>query len=669
MQQLPAGVAALLRQPPPSPSIPIGRRIAAAAAAWALLPQRYAQQAAARGVRLELAAQPAARRAPTWTSDPALITHISELEKEHIIERVRTDSEEVNGCQHRVFAVPKPDGGIRMIYDARYLNEHIVHRPFKMQGIATALQLLRQGDWMYKVDVKKAYCHVPMAAEQRRLLQFEVNGTLYRFTTLPFGVSSAPRLFSKLLRPVQALLGQCGIRSVFYLDDLLVLGDTMLQAERNGLLLRRLLQALGFTVNEDKSSVEARQHLEFLGLELDARNMTLSVPASKVRDLRRDLRRATARSQTPRSLSTLLGKLRFVAPAVHMAGARLAELQRLKNECRRRAGWDGVVQLTERALDDIEWWLHTLVDKGAQRFELRPSVVLVTDASSRGWGAARLDNDAARQVQARVQMGGSVAASRLPPEELWNSGTATARGFWGQAGRHRRSNNFRELKAILNGLDKLVPRREDGQRQDVLILTDNSTAASCIRRWYSPSPRLLALVTRVAALAEERQLRLVSQHVPGTKIGQADTLSRAPRDDWKLKPDVFRRVQQRLDLRQPCSIDLFASRTSTQLPVYVSRERKDLVAAAHDAFSLSWSRLTTPWMFPPFRVLNNVVNKLRIDRPEEGVLVVPDWPSAPWYPAAMGLAKQTHIIGPWQRVLQYEVPPSDAAYNLLALRL
>ena len=65
------------------------------------------------------------------------------------------------------------------------------------------------------------YYTVPVNQDHRRYLRFRYQGTLYEFCCLPFGLSSAPRAFTKLLKPVATLLRSMGIRIVIYLDDIL----------------------------------------------------------------------------------------------------------------------------------------------------------------------------------------------------------------------------------------------------------------------------------------------------------------------------------------------------------------------------------------------------------------------------------------------------------------
>ena len=48
-------------------------------------------------------------------------------------------------------------------------------------------------------------------------------GHSYEFTSLPFGLSTAPWVFTKALRSVIGLLQKRGIRCVIYLDDILIM--------------------------------------------------------------------------------------------------------------------------------------------------------------------------------------------------------------------------------------------------------------------------------------------------------------------------------------------------------------------------------------------------------------------------------------------------------------
>ena len=120
---------------------------------------------------------------------------------------------------------------------------------------------------MMKLDLKDAYYTIPAHHKHRyrRYLQFIFQDKLYEFRCLPFGLSSAPRGFTKMLKPVAALLRSQGVRVVFYLDDILLLHQSKDEQWKLFHQVLDLLQSLGFTVKREKCSAYPTQQLIFLG--------------------------------------------------------------------------------------------------------------------------------------------------------------------------------------------------------------------------------------------------------------------------------------------------------------------------------------------------------------------------------------------------------------------
>ncbi|KAN0025784.1 hypothetical protein ACTFIU_000047 [Dictyostelium citrinum] len=95
-----------------------------------------------------------------------------------------------------------------------------------MEGIKNLPSIVKQGYYMVKLDIKKAYLHVLVDPHYRDLFRFVWKGVHYRWKTMPFGLSTAPRIFTMLLRPVLRMLRELNISVIAYLDDLLIFGST-----------------------------------------------------------------------------------------------------------------------------------------------------------------------------------------------------------------------------------------------------------------------------------------------------------------------------------------------------------------------------------------------------------------------------------------------------------
>ena len=56
--------------------------------------------------------------------------------------------------------------------------------------------------YMTSLDLKNAYYSIPIAKEHQIYFKFMWNYQRYAFSFLPMGISSCPRIFTKLMKPV-----------------------------------------------------------------------------------------------------------------------------------------------------------------------------------------------------------------------------------------------------------------------------------------------------------------------------------------------------------------------------------------------------------------------------------------------------------------------------------
>ena len=78
------------------------------------------------------------------------------------------------GFLSRMFVVPKKDGNVRPIIDLRDLNKFVFQEHFKMEGIHLIKDLLREGDWMVKIDLRDAYFSVPRGVGLLQVIDYYI---------------------------------------------------------------------------------------------------------------------------------------------------------------------------------------------------------------------------------------------------------------------------------------------------------------------------------------------------------------------------------------------------------------------------------------------------------------------------------------------------------------
>ena len=79
-----------------------------------------------------------------------------------------------------------------------------------MDTLETAINMMKPGVFMASIDLKDAYYSVPIRIAYQKYLKFAFNIKLYQFTCMRNGLSSATRIFTKLLKPVYETLHNKG---------------------------------------------------------------------------------------------------------------------------------------------------------------------------------------------------------------------------------------------------------------------------------------------------------------------------------------------------------------------------------------------------------------------------------------------------------------------------
>ena len=145
---------------------------------------------------------------------------ILELLQDNRIEELTTPPEIVNPLTVSV----QSSGKKRLILDLRHINLHVFKQKFKCEGLHTIRDIFSEDYFVFSFDLKSGYHHVDIFPGHRKILAFSWHfGTncvrYFHFTVLPFGLSSAPFIFTKLIKPLEAFWRLQGIPIAIFFDD------------------------------------------------------------------------------------------------------------------------------------------------------------------------------------------------------------------------------------------------------------------------------------------------------------------------------------------------------------------------------------------------------------------------------------------------------------------
>lgn len=506
----------------------------------------------------------------------------------------------------RMFLVKKSDGGLRPIIDLRGLNKYVKTKPFHLISQASVPNFLQQDDWLVKIDLSQAYFHIPIAHSHRPFLRVSYLGEILQMTCLPFGLSSAPRLFAAITCWIAEILRKRGGRVLVYLDDFLLAHQDRTILSFQAAEAVELLSVLGWQVNSGKSIIVPTQNIEFLGLIWKTHENIISLPTKKRIIITTVLEKMLRiKACNLRQLQHLLGLLNFACMVVARGRLHCRHMQMMirqfQNDPRR------VVCIANAALTDMRWWLGALVAPAVPIHLPKIHHFLSTDASDMGWGA-QLDQS-------------HLAGCWRKRQKSWHS-------------------NKKEMYAVLSAIKTLAPRLKDSH---ILLQTDNRTLIAYIRKeGGTRSIGLLALTFQLLVLLDQWNIILSAQYLPGRYNLIADRLSRRrPIPEWHLLPPATSEV---FALWGTPSIDLFASKRSTVVGKYVSIDAKDRGAEFIDAFSRDWD-YQLAWIFPPPSLIPRVLAHLNRARGTY-LLVAPDWERPFWKPDLVNRAQDPPRVIP-----------------------
>ena len=148
------------------------------------------------------------------------------------------------------------------------------HRPKQVQHFSTHRKVQKSirtslipGEWVSSIDLSDAYLHIPIHPNSRKYLRFCHRSQVFQFTSLPFGLATAPQVFTMIVKEVKLMALSRGLRLHQYRDDWLIRSQSQEEAQVNTQAVVDLTQSLGWIINQEKSELKPTQVFSFVGYE------------------------------------------------------------------------------------------------------------------------------------------------------------------------------------------------------------------------------------------------------------------------------------------------------------------------------------------------------------------------------------------------------------------
>ena len=510
-----------------------------------------------------------------------------------------------------IFPVPKrTPGEFRIIFDCSELNLFIRKLTFRMDSYVSIMSLISRGDFFISIDLTDAYHAIAMHPLFQRFLTFIFLDVYYQYTCLPQGLTSSPRIFTKVMKTVLTYLRSFAIKIAAWLDDFLLAACSAEVVQSQADFTIKTFQELGFVPNLAKSQLEPVQRILHVGLVWDSVSFTVSVPEDKILAVQSKCHTALSSKISIRFLSSILGSLEFFRWGCPVAALHYRGLQRNVNFfLSRNLPYSFKVYISEDARSDLDWWSScgsSLPPRSLAPFSA--DITIFSDASNSGWGA-------------------------------WTpSGSVSGKWSETESSLHI---NILELMAVLYAFQSLFRTTYSCA---VMVKSDNSTVVAYINKQGGTTCRKLCdLALELWEFCIVRNISLAASHVAGIHNERADKISRLDvvDHDYSLSPSTFDSLSHVLSF--PLTVDLFASRLNYKIVNYVSWHA-DPYSTSSDAFSFLWH--DSVYLFPPLPLIDRVLCKFLNDNVLHGLLICPYWPSQPWFSKLLDLLIDFPILFP-----------------------
>ncbi|KAL8584671.1 hypothetical protein ACOMHN_002400 [Nucella lapillus] len=156
--------------------------------------------------------------------------------------------------------VLKPSGAVRICTDFRKLNQALKRERYMIPTTEDIFHKLKEAKFFSKLDATQGFHQIPLDLTTAELTTFITPCGRFYYKRLPFGISSAPEIFQRV---IEGILGE-ETNAIGYIDDILVFGKTEEEHDRQLDRVIEKLTAANLKLNRSKCEFKKKE-VQFLG--------------------------------------------------------------------------------------------------------------------------------------------------------------------------------------------------------------------------------------------------------------------------------------------------------------------------------------------------------------------------------------------------------------------
>lgn len=526
------------------------------------------------------------------------------------------------------------DGSIkhRLVFDAsRHVNLYINLPHVRLNHLDKALEITRENDFQIVYDLASAYYHIKIKEEQQEFLgaaflNSDGSEVYFKYCHLPFGLSSAVHIITKIWKPITQYLNKIGIRNTIYIDDGRILAVSKEEAEDLAIRTYNIITKAGWAIEKEKSDKpNASSKLKkYLGFLIDTEKMKICAPEMKIKAVKEQIVDLIARHDVPvKHLAAVLGRIISLeySHGMLVRVTTRSGYTAIANHTDHH-GWKGSVVVSENIRKEFKFLAENIIEKNGTI--IKSSTLEVSLESI-------VPGPQAKRSQVRNHIKGDkifVSDSSELKTFVYNLSAGGTTELIGSFTEEERSwsSGARELLALSWTL-KQWSMTGMHNNTSVYWLTDSENVVTFLEKG-SRKPAIQNLLFELVELCFKLGIHIMPIHLfrSDPRITLADEGSRRlDSDNWSIDHHSFESLRQ----MRPLEVDMFSDGNNARLPKFCSLYYAPGTLAV-DAFTIIWETLGCLWLCPPVSQLIRICHRIRKSKCH-GILVLPVWKTSNFY--------------------------------------